>query len=999
MKEYDLIDFEHGYGDRFQQFQDLARHKINDILLVSSMYDSFILAEDGRLYESLLNEYVGLHLRDTPGITRVSSGHEAITKAIEDKRFNLIIASLRLEDMLAVDFAKMVREAGLDIPVVLLTYDSRALSDLMAEHDLSVFDKVFVWQGDFRIFLAIIKCIEDRLNVDHDTNLVGVQCIILIEDNVRFYSSYLPIIYTELMRHSQSLISEGVNAAHKLMRMRARPKILHCETYEEAWGYYERYHDYILGVISDMEFPRGKKLDPQAGVDLARSIMVSHADIPILLQSRDPGNKVWADQLGASFLLKNSPTLLSDLRRFMKEHFSFGDFVFSLPDGTEVGRAKDLRGLEKMLHVVPDDSIRFHGERNHFSNWLKARTEFLMAYKLRPRKVTDYTSIEDIRQYLIRAVHELRVAQQRGSVVDFDPETFDAANSFARIGGGSLGGKGRGLAFVNSMIYNYVLANRFDGTKVRVPPAVVLGTDVFDAFMVDNNLWDTALISRNDDVIEKRFLKAAFASDIVTALRSLVELMDYPVAVRSSSLLEDSQYQPFAGIYNTYMLSNSHRDLDVRLELLQAAIKRVYASTFCQRAKAYMRATPYRLEEEKMAVIVQRLVGRRHGNRFYPTFAGSASSHNYYPVGPMKSSDGVASVALGLGMMVMEGGRSVRFSPKFPRHLIQFSSVDDTLANAQADFYALELPDPHEETDSEREFNLIRLPLKAAEADGSLAILASTYSSEDNRITDGIGRDGPRVVTFAPILKQGAFPLADVLELTLKFGKRGMSSPVEIEFAADIAKEPGEPNEFSILQMRPMVIAHEWDDLTIRERDPDSLVCHSTRVLGDGTVTNIRDVVYVDIDKFDRSASREVALEIGQFNSELIATATPYILLGVGRWGSSDPWLGIPVAWEQISGARVMVETSFKDIRVAPSQGTHFFQNLISFRIGYFTISGTTSGDGFLDWDWLHGQKPVKERKFTRHLRFHDPLVVQMNGRLQEGVILKPGVPLGNGAE
>jgi CheY-like chemotaxis protein len=984
VKEYDLVDFEHGYGNRFQRFQDLIRNRISNIL------HSFILAEDGRLYESLLNEYMGLNLSEAPGITRVSSGHEAIAKLLEEKRFNLIITSLRLEDMHALDLAKIVKEADINIPIVLLTYDSRALNDLMAERDLSVFDKVFVWQGDFRIFLAIIKCIEDRLNIEADTNLVGVQCIILIEDNVRFYSSYLPIIYTELMRHSQSLISEGVNTAHKLLRMRARPKILHCETYEEAWEYYEKYHDYILGVISDMQFPRRGKLDMQAGVDLARSIMVSHPDIPILLQSRDPKNRIWADQLKVSFLLKNSPTLLNDVRKFMKEHFSFGDFVFCLPDGTEVGRAHDLRGLEKMLHSVPDESIRFHGERNHFSNWLKARTEFLLAYKLRPRKVSDYASMDDLRQYLIRSVSELRIAQQRGSIVDFDPDTFDPASSFARIGGGSLGGKGRGLAFVNSMIYSYLLENRFERTKVGVPAAVVIGTDIFDQFMLENNLWDTALMSADDNEIEQRFLRAEFSYEVVATLQSLLELMDYPLAVRSSSLLEDSQYQPFAGIYRTYMLPNNHNDMEVRLEQLQTAVKRVYASTFCGGAKSYIRATPYRLEEEKMAVVIQKLVGSTHGNRFYPHFAGVASTHNYYPISPMTSADGIAAVALGLGSMVMEGGRAERFSPKYPQHLIQFSSVEEILENAQSHFYALELPDPGKKSEHHSEHHdEMKLRIEEAEEEGVLAPLASTYSRENNTIYDGVSREGPRIISFAPILKQQLFPLTEILQLILKFGTRGMSSPVEIEFAVRLASNEGEENEFCVLQMRPMVIAHEWDELSIRETDESKMVCRSTKVLGDGVITGIRDVVFVDIDKFDRSASREVAAEIGQFNTELASADVPYVLVGVGRWGSSDPWLGIPVTWDQISGARVMVETGFRDLKVAPSQGTHFFQNLISFRIGYFTID-SVGNNGFLDWDWLRSQTPAKERKFTRHLRFEDPLQVQMNGRRQEGVILKP---------
>jgi len=989
-KEFDFYDFEHGYGNRFQRFQDLLRYKVHNILLVSSIYDSFILAEDGRLYESLITEYMGLNLTDPPSITRVSSGGEALSMIQTEKRFDLVITSLRLEDMGALDFARKAREAGVTIPIVLLTYDASALSELTSNYDTSVFDRVFTWQGDFRILLAIIKSVEDRVNLDHDTKLVGVQSIILIEDNVRFYSAYLPIIYTELMRHTQSLISEGVNPAHRMLRRRARSKILLCTTYEEAWDYFEKYHENVLGVISDMEFPRAGVKDPEAGVAFIEAVRSWHKDIAILLQSDDPRVKTVAGELSASFLLKNSPTLLYDLRHFMKENFSFGDFVFRLPDGTEVGRATDLRSLEETLQEVPGESLRYHGERNHFSNWLKARTEFLLAYKLRPRKVSDYRSIEDIRKYLIGCLRDLRTAQQQGNIVDFDPQTFDPQGSFARIGGGSLGGKGRGLAFVNSIIYTYLLQNRFEGVRISVPPTVVIGTDVFYHFINDNGLWDSALKSSDEKKIEKKFLRAEFPGETVEALREYLKLVSYPLTVRSSSLLEDSRYQPFAGIYRSYMIPNNHRSLDTRLAELLTAIKRVYASTFSHCAKSYIRATPYRLEEEKMAVIVQKLVGSRHGDRFYPDFSGVANSHNYYPTGPMKPADGIASVALGLGHTVMEGGRALKFSPKYPQHPVQFSAVEEMLRNSQRNFYALGLPDPEAPRDPERELELKTLEIGDAEADGTLSLLASTYSHENHQVYDGLGRVGARLVSFAPVLKHGAFPLADVLRLMLRVGTRGMSSSVEIEFAASLTAPAGEQRDFCILQMRPMVISHEGGDLSIEDTDESRMICHSTQVLGDGILNDMRDVVYVDIDRFDRAASKEVAEEIGRFNDELTASNTPYVLIGVGRWGSSDPWLGIPVSWDQISGARVMVETSFKDFRVTPSQGTHFFQNLISFRIGYFTVNSDLRSE-FLNWEWLKNQAAVKDRKYSRHLRFDSPITVKMNGRDNRGVILKPG--------
>jgi CheY-like chemotaxis protein len=989
-KEFDFYDFEHGYGNRFQRFQDLLRYKVHNILLASSIYDSFILAEDGRLYESLITEYMGLNLTDPPSITRVSSGGEALSMIQTEKRFDLVITSLRLEDMAALDFARKAREAGVAVPIVLLTYDASALNELAAKYDTSVFDRVFIWQGDFRILLAIIKSVEDRVNLDHDTKLVGVQSIILIEDNVRFYSAYLPIIYTELMRHTQSLISEGVNPAHRMLRRRARSKILLCTTYEEAWSYFERYHENVLGVITDLEFPRGEAKDPDAGVAFIEAVRSWHKDIPILLQSDDPMAKSVAEEHSVSFLTKNSPTLLYDLGRFMKENFSFGDFVFRLPDGTAVGRATDLRSLEELLHTVPGECLSYHGERNHFSNWLKARTEFLLAYKLRPRKVSDYRSVEDIRRYLIGCIRDLRTAQQQGNIVDFDPQTFDPQGSFARIGGGSLGGKGRGLAFVNSIIYTYLLQNRFEGVRISVPPTVVIGADVFDQFLSDNRLWDVALKSTEEKGIEEAFLRAGFPGDAEDALRAYLRLADYPLTVRSSSLLEDSRYQPFAGIYRSYMIPNNHRDLEMRLAELITAIKRVYASTFSHCAKSYIRATPYRVEEEKMAVIVQKLVGSRHGGRFYPDFSGVANSHNYYPTGPMKSADGIASAALGLGHTVMEGGRALKFSPKYPQHPVQFSAVEDMLRNSQKNFYALDLPDPDASLDRRRDFRLSTLDLSDAEADGVLEHLASTYSHENHQVYDGVGRVGARLVSFAPILKHGAFPLADILRLMLRVGTRGMSSSVEIEFAARFSAPKDGPHDFCVLQMRPMVISHEGGELAIEETDEARMICHSTQVLGDGVLTDIRDVVYVDIERFERAASKEVAEEIGRFNDELLSSNAPYVLIGVGRWGSSDPWLGIPVSWDQISGARVMVETSFKDFRVTPSQGTHFFQNLISFRIGYFTVNSDLRSE-FLNWEWLRTQSAVRDAKYSRHLRFDAPITVKMNGRANRGVILKPG--------
>jgi CheY-like chemotaxis protein len=988
--DFDPLWVEHGYGTRFQGFQNLMRIRIRDVLLVSSLYDLYLFEEDGRLYELIRNEYQGLHLSHSPELTRVSSGKEAIALAKEEKRFDLIITTLHIEDMPALKFARMVREAGLAIPIVLLAYDNRELKELVTHHDTSVFDRIFIWQGDFRLIIGIIKHLEDKMNVDHDTRLVGVQSIILIEDNVRYYSSFLPLIYTEILNQSQRLISEGINLSHKYLRMRARPKILLCTTYEEAWDYFQKYEDYILGVISDVDFVRDGKPDPRAGIEFAKTVRSRHSDVPILLQSTTSEYEAQARMLGAAFALKDSPMLLHELRQFMIHFFSFGDFVFRTPDGVEVGRATDLKSLEEQLQFVPDQSIRFHGERNHFSNWLKARTEFWLAHKLRPRKVSDYPSVAALREDLIASLREYRRLRQRGIITDFTKESFVPASSFARIGGGSLGGKARGLGFVNILINNYDVRDRFEGVQIHVPPAIVLGTDVFDQFVDANELRQFALNATDDGEITRRFVEARiFPEGVLGELAAFLDLIHDPLAVRSSSLLEDSQYHPFAGVYETYMIPNNNPNSFARLGELVTTIKRVYASTFYQAAKDYIKVTSYRLEEEKMAIIVQKMVGAQHEKRFYPDFSGVAKSYNFYPVPPQQPYDGIVSAALGLGKTVVDGGVTVRFCPKYPRHLLQFYSTEEAVQNNQREFYALELNGQVMDTTETQDAMVKRYPLTVAERDGTLYHVGSTYSPENDAISDGLSRNGTRLVTFAPILRNNLFPLPQILELLLDMGTWGMGTPVEIEFAVNMSAPPGKPKEFGLLQMRPLVLSRELEELNVDDFEPQQLVCQSHQVLGNGVIGDIHDIIVVDVHKFDRAKSQEVAKEVSQFNEKLIAERRPYLLVGVGRWGSLDPWLGIPIKWDQISGARAIVEAGFKDIDVTPSQGSHFFQNITSFQVGYFTINAKAK-QGFVDWDWLLTQDAAEEKSYTRHLRFDQPIVIRINGHLNRGVILKP---------
>lgn len=993
-KEFSMkeIRLENVFHARLKKFQKLMRYKIRNILLVSSVYDYYLFEEDGRLYELIRSEYQNLNLSQAPEITHVTTGEEAINLLKDNHDFDLIITTLHIEDTHAVKFANQVKDLGIELPIILLAYDNMERKELTTHYDTSVFEKIFIWGGDFHLLIGIIKYIEDKMNVEDDTQNIGVQSIILVEDNVKFYSSYLPLIYTEVFNQSQRLILEGINITHKFLRMRARPKILLCTTYEEAWYYFEKYEKNILGIITDNNFKRNGVRDTEAGLKFTMAVKEKLKDIPILVQTSDQNFEEKVKSIGASFLYKNSPRLLHDLREFMLEHFGFGDFICVLRDGTPVGRAANLRELSEQIASIPEESLLHHAEGNHFSRWLKARTEFYLAGQVRPRKITDYESPEHLRQDLIKAINSYLDERAKGVISDFRKDTFDPQNSFARIGGGSLGGKARGLGFINSLIANYNIKHLFKGVEISVPSAVVLGTEVFDQFMHNNNLEVFAFNESSDIKITQRFIEAIhFPFEIKQRLYDFLEIIKEPLAVRSSSMLEDAQFQPFAGVYQTYMLSNSNPDINVRLDELLQTIKAVYASTYHQSAKDYMKATAYRLEEEKMAVIVQKLIGSEHNRKFYPEFAGVAKSFNFYPVSPQKSDDGIAMVALGLGKTVVEGGNSVRFCPRFPKHLLQFFSTKETLKQAQQNFYALDLDEKlehHPESTMDSQVKIY--DLSVSQADGTLYTVGSTYSAADDAVYDGISREGLRVVTFAPVLKHKIFPLPEILNTLLGLGSWGMGSPVEIEFAVNLSVPPGKPKEFAMLQMRPLVINNEIDELNIDFKQED-LICQSSQVLGNGAVDGIYDLILVDQNKYDRSKSRIAAMEIAKLNSKLLDEKKSYLLIGIGRWGSLDPWLGIPVTWDQISGAAAIVESGFKDFEVEPSQGSHFFQNITSFRVGYFTVDAAQKV-GKIDWDWLLTQPVVEELEFTKHLKFNDPISIKINGQKNIGVIIKPGI-------
>ncbi|NNE43419.1 MAG: histidine kinase [Gemmatimonadetes bacterium] len=969
-------------------FNSLRPHSVRDVLLVASLYDSYTLAEDGRLAEQILGEFHKFSLSAPTNLTRVSTAERAL-EVLRERSFDLVLTMARVGDVSVQDFGEQVKKMHPGLPVHLLTYDTRELGLLVRpEGAVRGIDRVFVWRGDTRLFLAVIKLAEDRRNVEHDTRVGQVRVLILVEDSIPFYSSYLPMMFDEIMKQTASLIHEGVNAAQRLLRMRARPKILLAGSFEEAWELYGNFREVVLGVISDVRFPWGGRVEAEAGIALIRRIRENDPYTPLVLQSSDERFAAAARDANATFLHKESPTLLHDFRKFMLDHLGFGDFVFRLPDGTEVGRAADLRAMVDVLETVPSASLRFHGSLNHFSNWLMARTEFGAATALRHRKVDDFRDLEVMRQFLRQTLTLFRQRTRQGRVEDFDPARFDGTSEFVRLGDGSLGGKGRGLAFAHEILSRSGIDSRFPGVRIFVPPSAVLTTDIFDRFLEENGLLEFALREEDDKAIARRFQEARLPVDVVDNLAAFLRSVAYPVAVRSSSLLEDSHYQPFAGVYATRMLPNSDPNPEIRLQQLLDTVKSVYASTFFRDAKAYIASTPNRMEEEKMAVVIQQIVGRRVGDRVYPHASGVASSLNYYPVEPMKPEEGIASMALGLGKTVVEGERAVRFSPSHPQVLPQFSRTEDILDNAQRRFWALDLSKLPDTSDPDS--NLVALDLDAAEQDGMLWPVASTYSPESDSVHDGLSRDGVRLVTLAPLLKGQVMPVPEIVALLLDMGYRGLSGPVEVEFAVNVDPADGGAREFAFLQIRPLPVLDTGVAAPLEDVPDDEIFVRASHALGHGRSDTVRDLVIVDRDRFEREKTPEIVVEVERLNRSLIREGRPYVLIGPGRWGSADRWLGIPVAWSQISGARAILECDLADLKVEPSQGTHFFQNMTSYGIGYFNAQA--SEGGWVDWDWLAAQPSHQETTWLRHVRLDHPVEIRIDGREGRGVILKHSV-------
>ena len=987
-------------------FVNLMTRRIYNVLIIANPYDAFMLEDDGRVDEKIFNEYTELGLRYPPSFTQVSTIEEA-AEALRTTKFDLVICMPGNADNDAFDVARDVKKHSPEIPCVVLTPFSHGITRRVENEDMSIFDYVFCWLGNTNLILSIIKLIEDRMNLEHDIQEAGVQMILLVEDSIRFYSSVLPNLYSYILAQSQRFATEALNPHSATLRMRGRPKVVLARTYDEAWSIYQKYPNNTLGVISDCRFPRHEpdrsqggglaaEKDPEAGFRLLKAIRDNDEYIPMIMQSSESKNRERAERNRIAFVDKNSKKMNIDLRNLLAEHFGFGDFIFRDPKTKqEIMRVRNLKELQDNIFTIPNDSMLYHVSRNHMSRWLCARAIFPVSQFL---KTVTWHKLQDVdahRQIIFDAIVQYRRMKNIGVVALFKRDQFDAYSHFARIGDGSLGGKGRGLAFLDNIIKKHPEFNEFEGVKVSIPKTVVLCTDVFDEFMDSNNLYQIALSDASDEEILQHFLRAQLPDKYIADFFAFFEATRSPIAIRSSSLLEDSHYQPFAGIYSTYMIPY----LDDKYQMLQmmaAAIKSVYASVYYKDSKAYMTATSNVIDQEKMAVILQEVVGKQYGNHYYPNISGVLRSLNYYPINDETAEEGIASLALGLGKYIVDGGQTLRVCPYHPTQILQMSEMDIALKETQTRFYALDMEHTGTEFQVDDSFNIKKLKVKEADADGSLRYIASTFDFSDQRIYDGYYEGGRKIISLCGVLQQEVFPLPELLQMSMKYGQESMRRPVEIELACNINDEATRDEEgrmhvggeFYLLQIRPIVDSKQVLNEDLSKIPDEQCLLRSHNSLGHGISEDVVDVVYVKTDEnFSAQNNPYVANDIERINRKFLAEGKNYVLIGPGRWGSSDYWLGIPVKWPHISAARVIVEAGLENYRVDPSQGTHFFQNLTSFGVGYFTVN-SFKNEGVYNKALLDSMPAIEETQYVRHVRFDRPLKIMMDGMKQEGLVV-----------
>jgi CheY-like chemotaxis protein len=973
------------YGE--DNFHYLMQNRVREILMISTLYDAYTFEQESRLSQKLVGEYHELKLTTIPRITNVPTAEEAIEK-LSEQHYDLVITTMRVAGLSAFEIGRRIRETDSEVPILLLLTNKADLSIVESRKaEMDCFENVFLWNGDSKLILAMIKYIEDKNNAEYDTSYGMVRVILLVEDSIDFYSIYLSALYTEIMLQTQRLIFEELNDAQKYYRMRARPKVLCARTYEEAMEICRKYKEYMLCIISDICYEKEGRLHDQAGIVLIKTLKEEQWDIPILLQSSEIPDQQLAESLQVHFIHKYSPNLLYELKTFILNNLGFGDFVFRNERGEEIDRATSLADLERKIMFIPTESLLYHSKRNHFSAWLIAHGEFQVARKIKPIKDSDFPDTETHRQFLVDVFNQTRNQRKKGKVIAFEKNSLTADNIIIKMTEGSLGGKGRGLAFFNTLFATIEFNGYDKEVDIKVPKTFIIGTDEFDHY-IENNRLCSLMGSSSDEQVRHQFLKGELSPSLIEQLTDLLKVIKKPLAVRSSGLLEDSQSQPFAGIYDTYMIPNNHQSLTCRLAQLVTAIKLVYASVYLQNTKSYIEGFNCRLEEEKLAVVIQEIVGRKVDGYYYPHISGVAQSYNFYPTARLSHHDGVAMLAVGLGHHIVEGGRTYRFCPRYPE--INFFPPEDQVRYTQTEAYALDMHCSGEKLSGDSMSTLARLSISTIEEHNNLRHLASVWDAANNRIDDGLNRPGPRVINFSNIIKYDVFPLSRILVDILEISEVAFGVPVEIEFAVDLTRngEGGKKAAFYFLQVRPLTINKEELKLNFEKVRREELLLYTGEGMGHGIFEDLSDIVVVDPERFDKTKTDEIKKEIEYFNQKLKRENRRYILIGLGRWGSRDPYLGIPVEWSQISQAQVIVEACTDDFNIKPSQGTHFFHNLIAMNVGYFYIPPNEKS-GFIDWQWLKSQKPVERKQYTSHVRKDLPFIVKMDGKKGKALIYK----------
>jgi len=968
-------------------FHNLMKYHISEILLVSTFYDAFIFEQDGRLSEQIFGEYRQLNLSTAPRVTSVPTGRQAL-EMLENRSFDLVITMMRIGEISPFELSRRIKQKYPNMPVLLLLNVQSDISIVEKnEEEMQFIDKVFLWNGDTKLFLAMVKMVEDMHNVEYDTKQGYVRVILLIEDSIIYYSMFLPLLYSEILKQTQRLINEELSDINKRLQMRARPKVILVSSYDDAINFVEEYQEFLVAVISDVKFFNDGVLDPEAGFKLIQQMRDHNMETPIILQSSDIENEKKAYDMDVSFLNKSSKTLLHDLQDIIKNNLGYGDFIFRDQKENEIDRANTLFEFVDKIKTLPVESLRYHGERNHFSSWLVAHGEIQVAKQLRPTKIDDFKDLEELRQYLLNVFSTVRQKRTRGKIINFERSTLSEVDQIIRLSEGSLGGKGRGLAFLNALLVTMEFEEEFPEVNIALPSTSIIGTSEYDSFIEHNKIGEW-VISKSDQEIQEIFEEGTLSRELVKKLRIFIHEITYPIAVRSSGLLEDSQSQPFAGIYKTFLLPNIHTNENVRLKQLCQAIKLVFSSVYLESARSYIESINYKVEEEKMAVIIQEIVGCNFSGYYYPHFSGVGQSYNFYPISYLKSNDGVVSLAVGLGKAVVEGERNFRFCPKYPK--MEIIPPEELVRDSQKYFYAVDMNKQDFNLLDGDETTLFQVKIREAEKHGTLQHMTSMWDYENNRLIDGVTTKGMKVVTFADILKYNYFPLAKISEEILDIGEKAMGVPVEIEFAVSLEKNEKEKifPTFYVLQIRPLTINTEEIFIDSGNLNRDQLMLYTENGMGNGLIDTIYDVIFVDLKKWNKTKTEFMRDEISRINERMKAEDRNYILIGPGRWGSRDKFLGIPVKWPDINMAKIIIETGLEDFVVDSSQGTHFFHNLVSMDVGYFSIPYVSDTD-YIDWVWLENQRIIEKTDYFLHVQVDHPLVVKMDGRKGLAVIYK----------